>query len=260
MYGSKHVLCLLWCSYADYSLDDIRFGTGPGLPLHNQVARPKLKVLWGQFKITCVFMVKRLCFLWELLLKAETRWLFPRCSLVMAHELRADFMVKKSSSVWPDLAKSQICLSSSRLRCKSVTLQVTDKQSKSREQQLFEEADPSLGFHPGGAFPPCVSVYRKHGCICILFQVCVCVCVCAMVEKEHWGQLYLPCLVVVSWQCPSHHSMGLDVGSDRSDLHATSPSEDTQTHACAHTHIHTHLSGNCWHIQRHNADSDTKEH
>lgn len=33
-----------------------------------------------------------------------------------------------------------------------------------------------------------VSVYRKHGCVCV----------CATEEKEHWGQLYLRCLVVVS--------------------------------------------------------------
>lgn len=36
----------------------------------------------------------------------------------------------------------------------------------------------------------------------------VLVCVWTTEGKEHWGQLYLRCLVVVSWQCPSHHSIG----------------------------------------------------
>lgn len=109
-------------------------------------------------------------------------------------------------------------------------------------------------FRVGGSPQPSVSVYGKHGCICA----------CATEEKEHRGQLYLCCRVVVSWQCPSHHSTGVDVGSDRNDLHATSRA-DTQT--CSkprRTHLHTagtplaYLKTQCWFRQ--NAVMHTHTH
>lgn len=116
-------------------------------------------------------------------------------------------------------------------KCHVASHQQTDSQQVGGSV-CFEETVQSWGFLPGGFSHHRVSLYTKHGCVCLSPPMCM----CATKEKEHWGQLYLCCLVVVSWQCPSHHSMGLDVGSDRSDLHATSPSQDTQTIAYTQTY------------------------
>lgn len=147
------------------------------------------------------------------------------------------------------------------MQCHVASHQWTDSQQVGGSV-CFEETLQSWGFHPGGAFHHHVCQLTGSlvvfGCVspANAYYACVCTHVCACMprrEKEHWGQLYLCCFVVVSWQCPSHHSMGLDIRSDRSDLHATSPSPDTQTHAytkttarptqtdrSARAHAHTH--------------------
>lgn len=108
--------------------------------------------------------------------------------------------------------------------------------SYSSGEGVWKQLNIPGAFSPGG-FPTTMCQFTLN--LFVYLSMPMHVHACATKEKEHWGQLYLCCVVAASWQCPSHHSMGPDVGFDRSDLCATSTSPDTQTHAYAYTHTRT---------------------